>query len=125
MRVRFSPSPTQDLALGGVRIALYNWLLARRERGTFVLRIENLDAPQDRGDAVMDALRWCGLTWDEGPHLESERRELYDRYARELESRGRATRIAGVMCGFRKSTTIRSALLPGASQPPSGTPSAL
>ena len=69
-RVRFAPSPTGYLHVGGARTALFNWLYARRHGGTFVLRIEDTDVERSSGDMVtgiLDGLRWLGLDWDEGP----------------------------------------------------------
>ena len=71
-RVRFAPSPTGYLHVGGARTALFNWLYARRHGGTFVLRIEDTDAERSSADMVtgiLDGLRWLGLTWDEGPEV--------------------------------------------------------
>jgi glutamyl-tRNA synthetase len=76
MRVRFAPSPTGTLHIGGARTALYNWLLARGSGGTFVLRIEDTDRERSTPENVaqiLDALRWLELDWDEGPHSQSER----------------------------------------------------
>ena len=70
IRVRFAPSPTGYLHVGGARTALFNWLYARRHGGTFVLRIEDTDVERSSGDMVTgirDGLRWLGLDWDEGP----------------------------------------------------------
>jgi glutamyl-tRNA synthetase len=70
MRTRFAPSPTGYLHIGGVRTALYNWLLARRHGGQFVLRIDDTDASRNRAEAVqpiLDGFRWLGVDWDEGP----------------------------------------------------------
>src|SRR3970040_2409249 len=83
-RVRFAPSPTGYLHVGGARTALFNWLYARRHGGTFVLRIEDTDVARSSSDMVagiLDGLRWLGLNWDEGPgaggpygpYLQSER----------------------------------------------------
>src|SRR5512145_1478748 len=72
-RVRFAPSPTGYLHVGGARTALFNWLYARRHGGAFVLRIEDTDAERssaDRVTGILDGLRWLGLTWDEGPEVE-------------------------------------------------------
>src|SRR5688572_6469136 len=69
-RVRFAPSPTGYLHIGGARTALFNWLYARHTGGTFVLRIEDTDAARNTQEAVnviLEGLRWLGLTWDEGP----------------------------------------------------------
>ena len=71
-RVRFAPSPTGYLHVGGARTALFNWLYARRHGGTFVLRIEDTDVERSSPDMVtgiLDGLRWLGLTWDEGPEV--------------------------------------------------------
>src|SRR6185436_16522369 len=69
-RVRFAPSPTGYLHVGGARTALFNWLFARRHGGVFVLRIEDTDAERSSSEMVegiLDGLRWLGLDWDEGP----------------------------------------------------------
>jgi glutamyl-tRNA synthetase len=76
MRVRFAPSPTGELHIGGARTALFNWLLARHARGELVLRIEDTDRERSRPENVaqiIDSLQWLGLDWDEGPILQSER----------------------------------------------------
>ena len=70
VRVRFAPSPTGYLHIGGARTALFNWLYARHTGGTFVLRIEDTDTArnsQEAVDVILDGLRWLGLNWDEGP----------------------------------------------------------
>jgi glutamyl-tRNA synthetase len=67
--VRFAPSPTGYLHIGGARTALFNWLYARRHGGAFVLRIEETDVERDMVTAVLDGLRWLGLDWDEGPEV--------------------------------------------------------
>src|SRR5688500_18983936 len=70
VRVRFAPSPTGYLHIGGARTALFNWLYARHTGGTFVLRIEDTDAArnsQEAVDVILNGLRWMGLEWDEGP----------------------------------------------------------
>src|SRR5258708_18904893 len=69
-RVRFAPSPTGSLHIGGVRTALFNWLWARKTGGAFVLRIEDTDRERSTAESVrviVDSLSWLGLTWDEGP----------------------------------------------------------
>ncbi len=76
MRVRFAPSPTGALHIGGARTALYNWLLARGSGGALVLRIEDTDRERSTAenvDQILDALRWLGLDWDEGPISQAER----------------------------------------------------
>ena len=71
-RVRFAPSPTGYLHIGGARTALFNWLFARRHGGVFVLRIEDTDVERsstDMVEGILDGLRWLGLDWDEGPRI--------------------------------------------------------
>src|SRR5438445_1028570 len=80
MRLRFAPSPTGVLHIGGARTALFNWLLARHEGGELVLRIEDTDrersSPQNV-ESIIDSLRWLELDWDEGPVFQSERSERH------------------------------------------------
>ena len=93
IRVRFAPSPTGYLHVGGARTALYNWLYARRHGGVFILRIEDTDADRSKPElteAILRAMEWLGLTWDEGPFLQSERLERYRELAAELQKRGHA-----------------------------------
>jgi glutamyl-tRNA synthetase len=93
VRVRFAPSPTGDLHIGGVRTALYNFLHARHEKGVFVLRIEDTDQARNREDSlktIKDGLAWCGLAWDEGPYYQSLRLDRYRECAKLLEEKGRA-----------------------------------
>ncbi len=100
-RVRFAPSPTGYLHVGGARTALFNWLFARRHGGTFVLRIEDTDAERSSWEMVagiVEGLRWLGLDWDEGPdvggphapYFQSQRIEKYRADARTLVAAGRA-----------------------------------
>src|SRR5476651_980070 len=80
MRVRFAPSPTGALHIGGARTALYNWLLARGQGGELVLRIEDTDRERSTPENVaqiLDALRWLNLDWDVGPIFQSERAERH------------------------------------------------
>ncbi|HEX9482064.1 MAG TPA: glutamate--tRNA ligase [Solirubrobacteraceae bacterium] len=80
MRVRFAPSPTGALHIGGARTALFNWLLARHEGGEMVLRIEDTDRERSTAEnieQILDALRWLELDWDEGPILQTERSERH------------------------------------------------
>ncbi|HET8672803.1 MAG TPA: glutamate--tRNA ligase family protein, partial [Thermoleophilaceae bacterium] len=80
MRVRFAPSPTGALHVGGARAALYNWLVARGQGGTFVLRIEDTDRERstpENIEQILDALRWLELDWDEGPFFQSQRVERH------------------------------------------------
>src|SRR5450631_608467 len=94
-RVRFAPSPTGSLHVGGARTALYNWLFARRHGGTFILRIEDTDAERSRKeltDQILHAMTWLGLSWDEGPFFQSERQDLYRDAANRLLAEGNAYR---------------------------------
>jgi len=101
VRVRFAPSPTGYLHIGGARTALFNWLYARRHGGTFVLRIEDTDAERSSWEMVtgiVEGLRWLGLDWDEGPdiggphapYFQSERLERYRDMGERLVAAGRA-----------------------------------
>jgi glutamyl-tRNA synthetase len=101
VRVRFAPSPTGYLHVGGARTALFNWLFARRHGGTFVLRIEDTDAERsstDMVEGILDGLRWLGLDWDEGPlvggplgpYFQSERIDRHRVAAQKLVDTGRA-----------------------------------
>ena len=93
VRVRFAPSPTGYLHVGGARTALFNWLFARRQRGTMVLRIEDTDAERNKPELVkgiVDGLRWLGVDWDEGPFYQSQRTELYRAAAKKCLANGSA-----------------------------------
>ncbi|MGA3175855.1 MAG: glutamate--tRNA ligase [Candidatus Acidiferrum sp.] len=95
VRVRFAPSPTGYLHVGGARTALFNWLFARKERGTMILRIEDTDAERNRPELVtgiIDGLKWLGVDWDEGPYYQSQRTELYREMARKCLANGSAFR---------------------------------
>jgi glutamyl-tRNA synthetase len=90
---RFPPSPTGYLHVGGARTALFNWLYARKNSGTFVLRIEDTDAArstQKSVDAIFEAMEWLGLDWDEGPYFQSKRFDLYQKYLQKLLDSGDA-----------------------------------
>jgi glutamyl-tRNA synthetase len=100
-RTRFAPSPTGYLHVGGIRTALFAWLVARQSGGTFILRLEDTDKAREvegSGQHIMDSLRWLGLTWDEGldvgglygPYKQSERLEIYKEWAQKLIEKGRA-----------------------------------
>jgi len=81
VRVRIAPSPTGYFHVGSARTALFNWLFARRQGGTFILRIEDTDALRNRAEhaeGIERAMRWLGLDWDEGPYFQSQRGQLYD-----------------------------------------------
>jgi glutamyl-tRNA synthetase len=99
IRVRFAPSPTGYLHIGGARTALFNWLFAQHHGGKLILRIEDTDKTrhvEEATAAIYAGLRWLGLNWDEGPHvggdfgpyLQSERTELYERYLKKLQDAG-------------------------------------
>ncbi len=93
IRVRFAPSPTGYLHVGGARTALYNWLFARHHGGAFILRIEDTDADRSKPElsqAILESLKWLGLDWDEGPFYQSQRLERYRDMAAELEERDHA-----------------------------------
>jgi glutamyl-tRNA synthetase len=93
MRVRFAPSPTGALHIGGARTALYNWLLARGKGGTLVLRIEDTDrerSTKENVEQILDALRWLNLDWDEGPVFQSQRAERHREVLEQLLDGGHA-----------------------------------
>ncbi len=95
LRVRFAPSPTGYLHIGGARTALFNYLLAKKEKGTFVLRIEDTDvarSTQESVDAILNAMNWLGLSCDEGPYYQSDRFDLYKQKVAQLLDEGRAYR---------------------------------
>jgi len=95
MRVRFAPSPTGALHIGGARTALFNWLLARHEQGEMVLRIEDTDRERstpENVEQILDSLRWLELDWDEGPILQSERSERHQQALEALLAAGLAYR---------------------------------
>jgi glutamyl-tRNA synthetase len=92
---RFAPSPTGYLHIGGARTALFNWLFARRHGGTFILRIEDTDQERSTPEsvvAILEGMTWLGMTWDEGPYYQTERRELYRKEAKRLLAEGKAYR---------------------------------
>ncbi|PYL08373.1 MAG: glutamate--tRNA ligase [Verrucomicrobia bacterium] len=108
IRVRFAPSPTGYLHIGGARTALFNWLFARHHGGKFVLRIEDTDIKRNTEEAmaaIYEGLHWLGLNWDEGPHvggefepyLQSERTEIYERYLKKLQDAGHIFEDEGAM----------------------------
>src|SRR5437879_13476054 len=98
VRVRFAPSPTGYLHIGGARTALFNWLFARHHGGNFVPRIEDPDVKRNTEEAmaaIYEGLEWLGLHWEEGPHVggevgpyvQSERTERYERYVNNPQDR--------------------------------------
>ncbi|NLG32255.1 MAG: glutamate--tRNA ligase, partial [Syntrophomonadaceae bacterium] len=101
IRVRFAPSPTGSLHIGGARTALFNWLFARHNSGDFILRLEDTDtlrSTNHSAQAIIEDLRWLGLDWDEGPDIggnygpykQSERLHLYKKYIGQLIDEGKA-----------------------------------
>src|SRR5271165_6044157 len=93
VRVRFAPSPTGYLHVGGARTALFNWLFARHLSGALILRIEDTDAERNKPELVqgiIDGLSWLGVNWDEGPYYQSQRTELYREAGKKLLARGSA-----------------------------------
>lgn len=115
VRVRFAPSPTGYLHIGGARTALFNWLYARHTGGTFILRIEDTDAARNTKEAtevILSGLRWLGLDWDEGPvsgdpkdaskgefgpYFQSQRSDIYKRRVQELKDKGLAYDFEGAV----------------------------
>jgi len=95
IRVRFAPSPTGYLHIGGVRTAIFNYLFARRHSGDFLLRIEDTDverSTQEAVDQILDSLRWLGLDWDDEPVFQSQRMKIYREHLDRLLKEGRAYR---------------------------------
>ena len=94
-RLRFAPSPTGYLHIGGARTALFNWLYARRHHAVFILRIEDTDRDRSTAEsvqAIVDGLRWLGIDWDEGPYFQTERLPIYKDWSEKLISQGLAYR---------------------------------
>ena len=93
IKVRFAPSPTGFLHIGGVRTALFNWLFARHHCGKFILRIEDTDLSRSTEESIqeiLESMRWLGLDWDEGPFRQTERQEIYTKKIMHLLSTGKA-----------------------------------
>ncbi len=100
VRVRFAPSPTGALHVGGARTALFNWLFARNKKGVFILRIEDSDrirSTKEAEETILEGLTWLGLTWDEGPYRQSERLEIYRKYAEKLVAEGKGYEENGAL----------------------------
>src|SRR5262245_22856569 len=115
IRVRFAPSPTGFLHIGGARTALFNWLYARHTGGAFILRIEDTDVARNTQEAIeviLDGLRWLGLSWDEGPitgdatgpsrgafgpYFQSQRKKNYHARVQQLLSAGKAYEHEGAI----------------------------
>lgn len=115
VRVRFAPSPTGHLHVGGARTALFNWLFARHHHGTFVLRIEDTDAERSNDvytEALLDGLKWLGLDWDEGPgiggshgpYFQTQRMDLYRQEIQALLKQGK---LYHCFCSSETLTTMR------------------
>jgi len=93
VRVRFAPSPTGHLHIGGARTALFNWLFARHEGGTFILRIEDTDTSRSTDEyieAIIEGMKWLNLDWDEGPYRQTNRFDVYRSYIDRLVQEGKA-----------------------------------
>jgi len=93
VRVRFAPSPTGALHIGGVRTALFNWLFARHFGGKFVLRIEDTDQTRSTDESIkiiLDGMKWLGLSWDEGPFRQTDRMDIYRSHVDQLLKEGKA-----------------------------------
>ena len=93
VKVRFAPSPTGYLHIGGARTALFNWLFARHNKGIFLLRIEDTDrqrSTEEATQAILDSMKWIGLDWDEGPYFQSQRLSIYKQHAEKLVALGKA-----------------------------------
>jgi glutamyl-tRNA synthetase len=108
IRVRFAPSPTGYLHIGGARTALFNWLFARHHGGTFILRVEDTDQSRNTEEAaaaIYEGLNWLNLNWDEGPHasgnfgpyFQSQRAEIYERALKKLQDAGHVFEDAGAL----------------------------
>jgi glutamyl-tRNA synthetase len=108
IRVRFAPSPTGHLHIGGARTALFNWLFARHHGGKFILRVEDTDKSRNTEEAaaaIYEGLNWLELNWDEGPHaggeygpyFQSERNDIYERHLKRLQESGHIFEDAGAL----------------------------
>lgn len=117
IRVRFAPSPTGYLHVGGARVALFNYLLAKKFKGTFILRIEDTDrerSTQAAVDAILEGMKWLGLTWDEGPFFQTQRLDLYKQKIQHLMDKGLAYRC---YCTSEELETMRAGLLAAGKKP--------
>ncbi len=98
VRLRFAPSPTGYLHIGGARTALFNWLQARKEKGKFILRIEDTDvarSTKESVDAILEGMEWLGLDWDEGPFYQSDNFHIYREFVEKLLADGKAYKCYG------------------------------
>src|SRR5688500_10874710 len=110
VRVRFAPSPTGFLHVGGARTAIFNWLFARHHGGKFILRIEDTDFARSSDamvEGILQGMRWLGLDWDEGPVFQSHRIAQYQAFAARLLETGRAYRC---FCAAEDLAARRAAL---------------
>jgi glutamyl-tRNA synthetase len=93
IRVRFAPSPTGHLHIGGVRTALFNYLFSKHNNGTFILRIEDTDSSRSTEESIqqiIEGLKWIGIEWNEGPFRQTERKKIYQSYLKKLLNEGKA-----------------------------------
>ncbi|MDZ4224277.1 MAG: glutamate--tRNA ligase, partial [bacterium] len=117
VRVRFAPSPTGHLHIGGARTALFNYLFARNLKGTFILRIEDTDrerSTQEYTDFILKGMEWLGMEWDEGPFHQTERMDIYREHVEKLLKEGKAYRC---YCLPEELETRRKALLAAGKKP--------
>jgi len=117
VRVRFAPSPTGSLHIGGARTALFNWLFARHEGGTFILRIEDTDRERSTEEftkSIMDGMKWLGFDWDEGPYHQTDRMGLYKEHVDKLLKEGKAYRC---YCTPEELEAKRQAMLAASQKP--------
>lgn len=131
VRVRFAPSPTGYLHVGGARTALFDWLFARHhgDRGKFILRIEDTDVERSSAEmteGILVAMRWLGLDWDEGPYFQSQRLELYRRVGQQVLNAGQAYRCycapgAAAEKGAERQRVLRDPCRARIAQPPDNT----
>ncbi len=122
VRVRFAPSPTGKLHIGGARTAIYNWAFARAMGGTFVLRIEDTDperSTKENIDLIIRAMKWLGLDWDEGPHIGGDygpymQTERFDTYREALEQLKESGNVYPCFCTSEELAARREAVQAGA-----------
>ena len=120
MRVRFAPSPTGALHIGGARTALFNWLLARHEGGEMVLRIEDTDRERstpENVEQILDALRWLELDWDEGPILQTARSQRHGEALQALLEAGHAYRSSATAEDVKASRSCTAPSVASAAKP--------
>ncbi len=102
VKVRFAPSPTGFLHIGSARTALFNWLFARHEKGTFVFRVEDTDRERSKDEfleEIISSLEWMGMNWDEGPFYQTKRLDVYREYSKRLLKEGKAYEAEGTLGG--------------------------